>query len=131
MQSNLLSRLIAPARLASLSPAGILLIRCARIIVIAQRRDQNPLAPLSDRLGCAGRAQRMLHLISIVGFLWPERFTLSPPCCAMLSHDEALLGALAGTAVAHDRPGFDHASHELLSEDTREQLWRELRACFA
>lgn len=127
MQTSPLAQLIAPARLSSLPPAGILIIQSARLLAIARRREQDPLPLLADRLGDAGWAQHMARCVLLAGEVWPERFTLSPPCCGAMTHDEALLGDMAARAMAGDRRGYDAACRDLLNEDARDLLWRELR----
>lgn len=127
MALDLTHLLTARPLLAELMPTGQRLIAALRLTVLARRREVDPLAVLTERFGCATTGRRALHIIALTGDLWPERFTLSPPCCRSLSHDEALLGALAGHAAQADRPRFDREARDLLNEDARDQLWRELR----
>jgi hypothetical protein len=109
-----------------LQPVGQRLIMALRLTVLAQRREVDAQAVLRERFGCANAARQALHIIYLAGDLWPERFTMSPPCCRTLSHDEALLGAMAGHVAAANRPAYDQAACDLLNEDIRDQLWREL-----
>ena len=123
------------ARLASLleAPCTDSLSQCARDIVVATRIDVicrkrgiDPMATLVQRLGSEARAKRIRHLVDVVGAVWPEAFALSPPCCRHLSHDEALLGTLIEAAEVGDRRWFDTVSRDLLNEEARDGLWREM-----
>lgn len=125
MQSTALAALMAHPRLSDMPPAGMRIIMCLRLVVIARRRSLDPIPILAERIGGITRAHHALHIVHLVGDTWPERFTLSPPCCGTVSHDEALLAELAGHADASDRPAFDRASADLLTSDARDQLWRE------
>ncbi len=98
-----------------------------RIDVICRKRGIDPMAVLVQRLGSEARAKRARHLVDVVGAVWPEPFALSPPCCRHLSHDESLLGTLIEAAEIGDRRWFDTAGRDLLNEDARDGLWREMR----
>ena len=126
MPTALLRALTARPALTALSPPGQRLIMALRLTVLAKRREVDALAVLTERFGCAASGRHALHIILLTGDLWPERFTMSPPCCGSLSHDELLLGTLADQAATRDRPAFDRESSDLLNEDARDQLWREL-----
>lgn len=123
-----IERLAAGRRLDDLDTAGLQIVMATRLRVMCDTRGLDPVPPLSQRLGGIGGALRMLHLVALIARIWPERFTLSPPCCRMLSHDETLLGALAEAAAASDRGRFDRESRDLLSEDIRDQVWHEMVA---
>ncbi len=126
MATDLFQTLTARPLMVDLRIAGQRLIMALRLTVLARRRDVDALAVLNERLGCSARAHHALHIIGLAGDLWPERFTMSPPCCRSLSHDEALLGMLADHAFAGNRPTFDRVACDLLCEDARDQLWRDL-----
>ena len=125
MQSTALAALIAHPRLSDMPRVGMRIIMCLRLVIIARRRAIDPIPLLAERIGGITRAHHALHIVHLVGDMWPERFTLSPPCCGAMSHDEALLAELAGHADAADRPAFDRAGADLLASDARDQLWRE------
>jgi hypothetical protein len=126
MAIDLLTALTARPLLNDLTPVGKQLVDALRMTVLARRREVDAHAVLTERLGSNARARHALHIIYLTGDLWPERFTMSPPCCRSLSHDEALLGELTGYASFANRPAFDQAARDLLSEEARDQLWREL-----
>ncbi len=122
--------LMRPTRARDVDPSAMALVMATRIAVAYQRRGADPLPHLARRTGCAAAAAKLLHCIHVTGTAWPEPFCLSPPCCRSLSHDEATLAALVESVVANDRPGFDAASRDLIDEDGRAAIWREL-ACLA
>jgi hypothetical protein len=126
MPTAFLDTLRTAPSVAELPPTGSRLIIALRLFVIARRRGHCPLARLTERLGSSADARLAIHVAGIVGYLWPERFTVSPPCCTSLSFDEQLLAELACHVADGDRPAYDRASRELLNEDARDQLWREL-----
>jgi hypothetical protein len=126
MSTALLTSLLHQPLLVDLPRPGARLIMALRLTVMARRREVAELPLLNERLGCPARARLAAHIVTVVGDVWPERFTVSPRCCAALSYDEQLLGGLAGAASGDDRPGFDQAARDLLSEEIRDQLWREL-----
>ena len=126
MATDLLQLLTARPLVSTLSPPGERLIAALRLSVLARRRDVDPLAVLAERFGSRPVAEQALHIISLIGHIWPERFTLSPPCCRSLSHDEALVGTLADLAADDARAAFDREAGDLLAEDARDQLWRDL-----
>jgi hypothetical protein len=124
MQTSPITALFDPARLSDMPDVAIRILQSARIAILTQRRGGEPLASLTSRLRNTDHARRMLHLITLAGAIWPEPFMLSPPCCGRLTPDEALLGELAVHANHGDRPAFDRAGRDLISEDGRDQLWR-------
>lgn len=118
--------LLAPPRTDSLTQCARDIVVATRIDVICRKRGIDPQSAHIQRLGCEARAKRVRHLVDVVGAVWPEAFALSPPCCGHLSHDEALLGTLIEAAEIRDRRWFDNASRDLLDEDARDGLWREI-----
>lgn len=126
MAPDLVHQLMARPLMSALAPPGQRLIAALRLTVLARRRGVDPVAVLNEKFGCAHIGQLAMHIICVTGDVWPERFTISPPCCRSLSHDEALLGTIADLAGRQDRPAFDAEARDLLSEDARDQLWREL-----
>jgi hypothetical protein len=125
MSTMLLASLLTRPRISDLLPSGARLVMALRLTVLTRRRDLDPLPILEERLGCPARARQALHIVLLAGDVWPERFTMSPPCCGTMSHDEQLLGVMADHAATGDRPSFDRAAGDLLNEDARDQLWRE------
>ena len=126
--SLLTQRLGARTPLGSLRDDGVRVVMALRLKVICDKRGLDPMTPLTERLGGIAPALRMVHITGLIANLWPEAFVLSPPCCRSLSHDEALLGALAEAAGDRDRVRFDTESRDMLGEEARDQLWRDLAA---
>lgn len=123
-----MAKMLARPRLGDLSADGMRLVLATRLRVACARRGIPALPLIAQRLGCERQALRALHIIEVIGAVWPEKFALSPPCCGLLSHDEALLGALAEAAEEGARAGFDAHARDLLNQDARERLWGELHA---
>jgi len=123
-----MAKMLARPRLGGLSSNGMRLVLATRLRVVCARRGVAALPLIAQRLGCKRQALSALHIVEVIGAVWPEKFALSPPCCGMLSHDEALLGALAEAAEEGERAAFDAHARDLLNEDARERLWGELRA---
>ena len=126
--SLLIEKLTARTPLGALSPEGARVIMALRLKIVCDKRGMDAIPPLSTRMGGISGALRMIHVTALVAALWPDPFALSPPCCRTLSHDEAMLGALAEAAYAGDRARFDDESTDMLSEEARDQLWRDLAA---
>lgn len=123
-----LARLLAAEPIDGLSQMAREMVMVTRIDVMCRKRGIDPMTALIQRVGSAARAQRARHLIDVVGAAWPEAFALSPPCCRHLSHDESLLGTLIEATEIGDRRWFDTASRDLLNDDARDGLWREMLA---
>lgn len=126
--SILTDRLMARLPMGNLSDEGVRVVMATRLKIICDRRGIDPIPPLTERMGGLAAALRMMHVTGLVATLWPDPFTLSPPCCQSVSHDEALLGNLAEYAAQRDRVRFDCEARDLLNEDARDQLWRDLAA---
>ena len=126
--SLLIEKLTARTPLGALSPEGARVIMALRLKIVCDKRGMDAIPPLATRMGGISGALRMIHVTALVAALWPDPFALSPPCCRTLSHDEAMLGALAEAAYAGDRARFDDESTDMLSEEARDQLWRDLAA---
>ncbi|MGV2480299.1 UNVERIFIED_CONTAM: hypothetical protein IGO34_26215, partial [Salmonella enterica subsp. enterica serovar Weltevreden] len=62
-------------------------------------------------------------LLETVRLCWPEPFAVAPPCCATLSHDEATLLVMIGTAGDGRRPIFDALLCEMLGQDACDRLY--------
>lgn len=127
MQTEL-NRLLTPQRLGDAEPAAVRLVMAIRIAALCSARKVDVLPAIAERTGCQRLALRLLHFIAVAGNAWPEPFIVSPPCCRALSHDETLLVALTEAANDDDRPRFDRHSADLLNEEVRDLLWRELAA---
>ena len=126
--SLLIEKLTAQAPIGALSAEGARVIMALRLKIVCDKRGLDPIPPLTARMGGITGALRMILVTALVAALWPDPFALSPPCCRMLSHDEAMLGTLAEAAYTGDRARFDAESADMLNEEARDQLWRDLAA---
>lgn len=113
-----------PPRLADLAPEQACLVSAARRWVMAQRHERIcPLQAAAAQLGCL-QAARALHLLMAqVGAAWPDPVAIAPPCCGVLTHDEATILGLVLAARYHGRPVFDALLCEMLGQSARETLF--------
>lgn len=118
--------MMRPTRTEDVEPVAMRLVIATRLAVLCQRRDVDPLPLLTQRMGCQRIAIGLMHLVAVTGSAWPEAFSLSPPCSRTLSHDEALLAAMAEAVTFDDRVAFDRCSRDMIGEDSRDFLWREI-----
>jgi len=81
------------------------------------------MAPLAERLGGLRTAAHFHLLLEEIGAAWPDPFCVSPPCCPMLSHDEATFARMVSAAGQGDRPAFDEELKDLIPADARERLF--------
>ncbi len=124
MMTGIIGQMMTPPRLDSLVAAAAQAVMAVRIDVICRRRGIDPVPALVQRLGSAAMARRATHFVDVIGAAWPEPFTLSPPCCRTLSHDELLLGTMIEAAGLDDRRWFDRVCCDLLDDDSRDAAWR-------
>lgn len=128
MQLDDLARLPA---LAGLAPRTLLLVRTLRVWAGLRMARRCPLAMAEDRLGSLTAAAGLQRLIAVASAAWPDPIALAPPCCPVLSHDEATVAALFDRAAAGDRRGFERVCEELIDGDARHRIWTEMRAIVA
>lgn len=114
--------------MAALEAPAALAIRTLRVWAGLRMARRCPLDMAVGRLGSREAAATFQRLIAVVSAAWPDPVALAPPCCPLLSHDEATLAALLVAAAAADRPGFDREAQEMLGQDARDRLWAEMRA---
>jgi len=105
--------------------AGI--IRAIRTWVVLHKAERSPFDPMVPHFGSAEATARLRVLIEMVGTAWPDAVALAPPCCRLLSHDEATLAALLAHARTGNRRGFDRECHEMLDWDARCRIWVAMR----
>lgn len=99
-----------------------------RLCVLLRKCDRNPLPELEQRFGSILAARRFGVVVEAIGQIWPEPFAVSPPCCPMMSFDEALLADMANSAASEDRAGFDRMTAEMMGSDARDTLFAALTA---
>lgn len=109
--------------IATLTPVEAEIARGLRLWVVVSKLGRCPMRALADRLGSARAAAHLHLLLEEIGAAWPEPFAVSPPCCARLSHDEALVVDMIRLAGRGDRPGFDRLLCEMIPADERERLF--------
>jgi hypothetical protein len=122
--SIMLNQLFAPPpRLADLMPGEAALISATRKWVMAQRHGRVcPLHAAATHLGDLQAARSLHLLLAHIGATWPEPVAIAPPCCAVLTHDEATLLGIVIAAHRHTRPVFDALVCEMLGADARDRL---------
>lgn len=123
MTSLLLEKLTQAPRTSQLAAVARDAILAIRLHLTYRHSGVDSLGPLSRRLGGGEAALRHIHVAGAMASIWPERFTLSPPCCPCLSHDEALLGNLIEAVANDDRARFDAESRDFLHDEARAALW--------
>ncbi|TFI59493.1 addiction module antidote protein [Sphingomonas parva] len=115
------------AELQELPDQAVRAVRALRRWVAARGTGRCTMDSLRAQLGCLRAAVHLQLLLEEVGAAWPEPFSVSPPCCPRLSHDETTLAGMLSLAAAADRPGFDRLLSDLLAEDVRERLYHSAR----
>jgi len=113
-------------RLTDLDPGTAAIIRAIRTWVVLGRAGHMPAAGM-QWVEPAEATARLRVLIEMVGSAWPDAVALSPPCCRLLSHDEATLANLISHTRTGNRRGFDRECHEMLDWDARCRIWDAMR----
>ena len=127
----LAERIAALPRISSLAPPQARLVGAIRSWVVAHRLRQSPSEALKSRVGSARAAAHVEMLLGEIACTWPDPFAVAPPCCACLSHDEALVAQMLGLAEMQDQPAFDRLLADLLPADERERLLLSMRVLSA
>jgi hypothetical protein len=118
-----------PPRLVDLVPNEAALIMAARRWVMAQRHERMcPPQAAARQLGCLDAARSLHMLLAQIGAAWPDPVAVAPPCCAVLTHDEATLVGIVIAARRHSRPVFDALLCEMLDQDARDRLHAAARS---
>lgn len=114
----------APPCLQALTPEQAAIIRASRHWVAAQRRTGPcALVAAASHLGSVSAAHALHRLLVNIGASWPEPVAIAPPCCSLLTHDEATMIGMIVAARDHGRPVFDALLCEMLGEDARDRLF--------
>ena len=119
----LLESLMRTPELMTLPPPAARVVGALRHWVVASRTGRCPMSALAAKLGCVRGAAHLHLLLDEIGAAWPDPFAVSPPCCARLSHDEALVADMLTLAGRGNQPGFDRLLADLLPADIRERLF--------
>ena len=120
-----------PTLLASLHPQTALVVRTIRIWAGLRMARRCPLEMAESRFGSLEAASALHRLVAEMSAAWPDPIAIAPPCCPVLSHDEATLAALLTAAASDHRLAFDREAEDMLDEDARGRLWTEMRAILA
>lgn len=118
----------SPRTMAGLEGRAALVLRTVRIWAGLRMARHCPIEMAEHRLGSVSAAGALRILVETMSAAWPDPVALAPPCCPVLSHDEATIGALLQAAWAGDRRRFDREAEEMLDEDARARLWSAMRA---
>jgi hypothetical protein len=119
----MLDYVTALPRLSNLDANQTRLVATMRLWAICQKHGRCPMVPLAERLGSLRTAAHFHLLLEEMGAAWPDPFCVSPPCCPMLSHDEATFARMLGAAGRDDRRAFDEELKDLIPADARERLF--------
>lgn len=91
---------------------------------MAQRHEKRcPLQAAAAQLGCLQAARALHVLLAHIGAAWPDPVAIAPPCCGMLTHDEATILGLVIAARDHGRPVFDALLCEMLPLSARDTMF--------
>lgn len=118
-----IARLAQPPRAVDLHPIAARFVYSLRLIALHDRARRDPVPELAARLGSVEVAARALTLAQAVQESWPETIHVSRFCCGLLSHDEATIGAIVGSAAMAGRAGLESAVEGLVSADHLPRLW--------
>lgn len=99
-----------------------------RLCVVCHKVDRDPAEDLTQRFGNELAARRFGVVFEAVGTAWPDPFTVSRPCCPMLSPDEVTFADMMLAVSDQNREAFDAATCEMLGSDARETLYATLNA---
>jgi hypothetical protein len=116
------SLLAPPPRISDLDPEQAAVVTATRAWVVAQKLERCPIQATADRLGCIQAAKALRLLLLTMGAAWPDPIAVAPPCCPIVTHDEATLIAMVLAACNHSRPVFDALLCEMLPQDARDRL---------
>ncbi|WP_129791983.1 hypothetical protein [Sphingosinicella sp. CPCC 101087] len=98
-----------------------------RAWAVTARLGRCSLHAAAEPLG-SQRAAAHLHLmVGEIRELWPEPFAVSGPCCAGLTHDEAVLAEMLRLGNRRSRLAFDRLLEEMIGAEGRERLF--ISAC--
>lgn len=101
-------------------------VMATRLSFIYARAGRDPLPDLAVRLRSMRAAQTHLELMSTMDRVWPEPFSIRPPCCMAMSPDEMLLAEVATAALNGDRRAAMDVMKDLLPRPSSDRLFRHL-----
>lgn len=117
-----IAALAQPPRIGTLAPIAAEFVRALRLVALCDRAGRDPMPELAARLGGVEIAARALLLSKAIAGSWPEAILVARPCCSLLSHDEATVGAMVGAAARGDRSGFEAAISGLIPRESTHPL---------
>lgn len=129
MQADeLISVMIRPRDVRQLSMAAMHAVMALRLCVICHKVGRNPMDDLIQRFGNPLAVRHFRFVFEAIGTAWPDPFTISRPCCPLLSPDEAMFADMMTSVARRDRAAFDSVTHEMHGSDAREALYATLSA---
>lgn len=112
-----------PADLGSASLFEAKLVVAMRIAIFAHKSGADPAPHVAARLGSVALSNQLSLIVEAMGHAWPERFSVSRPCCGRLSPDETMFVGLLRASMRGNRVAFDRQSCEMLGEDARNLIY--------
>lgn len=101
-------------------------VMAMRIATLYVRSGRDPLPDMAVRLRSIRAAQALQALTASLARLWPEPFQARRPCCMAMSPDEAVIADLAVAALHGNHVAAIHATQDMLSSFSREQLFSSM-----
>ncbi len=120
---GIITALAAPPRVETLGPIGGRFVHALRLIALHERMGRDPVPELAVRMGGVEVAAKALILAQMIAASWSENIHVARFCCALLSHDEATIGAFVDAAANGDRGGFEAVLTGLIRADRMHRLW--------
>lgn len=112
-----------PADLGSATVFEARLVVALRIAVFAHKSGADPAPHVAARLGSTALSNQLSLVLEAMGQAWPEPFSVSRPCCARLSPDEAMFVGMMRSAMRGNRAAFDRDTREMIGEDARTLIY--------
>ncbi|NJM51719.1 MAG: hypothetical protein HC843_13335 [Sphingomonadales bacterium] len=107
-------------------PLQMRIVVALRIAVMAGRHKR-PVEPyLAGHLGSTRAAAAFTGLIHIMGDMWPDPFTVHPPCCRQTSYDEMLLLDLVTATLRGEPDQFSGLLSDMLNAKQVRRLQQSL-----
>jgi hypothetical protein len=126
--SELIRNIFQPRDIRQLPIAAIHAVMAMRLCVICHKADRDPVDDLLQRFGNDLAVRRFQVVFEVIGTAWPDAFTVSRPCCSMLSPDESMFANMMMSVAAQNRAAFDIETRDMLDSDVRETLFATLEA---
>ena len=106
-----------------LTTCEIAFVTSFRMAAMAGKAGQDPAQYVAKRLGSETLSKQLSLIVAAISDAWPDRFTLSRPCCQRMTFDEVTVIGMLRSSGANDRRAFDEILQDMLSEETRDFLY--------